>query len=654
MATYTISTVFKAIDRVSKPFRMMSNSAKSFGAKIDRIGGRFNTVFSGMGAKTRQLLNTLGLISGISIAGMLGGDAVRTIIDFEQGVANLGGVLGKSATEISLLTKDAERLGATTSKTATEVLGLQEAYARLGFGQKEILNLTEATINGSVALRGDLAETAELTGAVVRTFKNLSTTDAPQILDQMTLATQKSALNFEKLQVALPIVSGAANAAGLSFSEVLSLLGKLSDAGIDTSTSATALRNIFIESASKGLSYEKILQKIANSQDKLTSANDEFGKRAAVSSLVLAENLKATSELNDVLNSAATGQKNAGVAAKVAAQQLDTLGGRLTVLGSAWEGFVLSIDNGTGSLGMFAKRAIEVATEILSIFSGTQKAASGLTEAEKSTRFWAKTVIFLVKAFVAYKAIMITATAVTTAYNTVKAISLALEKGNMIYLRGSRFALLAYVAIQSIASAAQWLWNGALTAYAVVQGAATAAAATFSAVLSANPIGAVVIAILALIAVVVLVTKHFDEWGAGIIMLAGPLGYVINLVASFARHWDKIVDSFKNGGILEGIKSIGLALLDAVLYPLQQILQLASNIPGLGGLAATGADSIAGIREKLELINPEVDKERNRTIREEKTERQLLDINLNNNTNNDVSFGGNSNVTPTLSPTFTY
>ena len=47
----------------------------------------------------------------------------------------------------------------------------------------------------------------------------------------------------------MPIVGGAAEAAGIGFGELLSLMGKLSDAGIDASMSANALKNIFIESA---------------------------------------------------------------------------------------------------------------------------------------------------------------------------------------------------------------------------------------------------------------------------------------------------------------------------------------------------------------------------------------------------------------------
>ena len=366
-----------------------------------------------------------------------------------------------------MLIADAKRLGSITAKTATEVVGLQEAFARLGFEEPAILSMTEATINGAIAMKSELADTAELVGAMVKSFDAFEAVNAPDIIDQMTLATQKSALNFEKLQTALPIVSGAANAAGIPFTKLLALLGKLSDAGIDASSSSTALRNIFLESAAQGLSYDQILKKIVKSQDKLTIANDQFGKRGAVSSVILAKNLEATKELDQVL------KKAGGTAETAANKQLATLTGRLTLLGSAWEGFILSIEDGSGSFGTFLKTTVDVASEILALASGTAKAESKLNKAQKTIRKIANTAMGFLKVIkwvvigmIAFKTVMIATNILMAAYK------------------------IGVVAV----TAAQWLWNAAM---------------------SANPISLIVIAIAALIAIIVLLVQNWQkivEW----------------------------------------------------------------------------------------------------------------------------------------------
>lgn len=301
----------------------------------------------------------IGVTAAITVLTKVVGGAAKTIKEFDQKSAQLAAILGKTKASITSLTNEAKRLGGVTAKTAGEVLELQTAYARLGFSQKEIINLTEATISGSIAMNAGLDETAELTGAVVRTFDDFSTTDAPEIIDIMSAATSKSALNFQKLQTAIPVVAGAANAAGVPFTTLTALLGKLSDSGIDASSSATALRNIFIESASQGLSYDQILDKIKNSQDKLTASNDEFGKRAAVSATVLAKNIDSIQELDEALQDAG------GTAERMADEQLDTLSGSFTLLGSAWDGWILSLEDGKGPMSEIIKGFAELTTMTL-------------------------------------------------------------------------------------------------------------------------------------------------------------------------------------------------------------------------------------------------------------------------------------------------
>lgn len=386
-AVFTVPSVFKAIDKVSKPLIAMQKNVKRFGAstvanmqRASMAFNRFNRRVQSVGKRVSKAVGTFGVAFGMfAIVSAVGG-AINVFADFEQANAGLAAVMNKTVEENRALTEDAKRLGATTAKTATEVVGLQEAFARLGFSEDAILNMTGATISGSVAMQGELAETAELVGAMVKSFDDFESINAPTIIDQMTAATQKSALNFEKLQTGLPIVAGAANAAGIPFTKLLALMGKLSDAGIDASSSSTALRNIFIESAARGDSYQQILQNIQKNQDKLTAANDKFGKRAAVSASILANNLSQIDDLDQALQNAA------GTAETAANKQLNTLNGRLTILGSAYEGFILSLESGNGEFAQFLKTSVEVATELLSMATGTAKLGTELSSAELNIR----------------------------------------------------------------------------------------------------------------------------------------------------------------------------------------------------------------------------------------------------------------------------
>lgn len=477
---FKIPSIFTAVDKFSKTTRVMSKSVQSFAVKSEIAVARADRAFTKLTSPIRRVsraLGSFGLILGATAIIGVVGNAVSVFANFEQANANLASVMATATgPELISLQADAKRLGATTAKTATEVVGLQEAFARLGFETPDIINMTEATIAGSIAMRGELSDTAELVGALIKTFDDFSAIDTPQILDQLTVATQSSALNFEKLNSALPNVAGAANAAGIPFETLLALLGKLSDAGVDASKSSRALKNIFIDSAAQGLSFSQILKKIEQSQDKLTAANDEFGKISAVSSTILASNLKEIDELDEKLRSAAKGHKLSGAAALAAAKQLDTLKGATTILKSAWEGWILSMEDGTGALANTLKRVVQVATEMLSLASGTEKATDKLDAQGKRTRelaerglFWLKVIGFIILGLLAIKAILILSSIVMGTYNL----------------------------IIGIVTATTWLWNAALGAGLILT-------------------GLFVLAILALIAAVVLLVVFWDEIGAAI------------------------------------------------------------------------------------------------------------------------------------------
>ena len=254
-------------------FGVNDKQARKAAAGVRELDNKLKTVDKSVGQSQRNVGNYGSALKGLAssflgVTAVIFGtiraikSAISTFATFEKSNATLSAILQVEKEDMVALREDAKRLGAETAKTANEVVGLQIAFARLGFSQQEIIDLTESTINGSVAMNSELSSTANLVGAMVNSFDDFSSTDAPEIMDIMALATAKSALSFDKLENGLPIVSGAANAAGIPFTKLVSLMGKLSDAGIDTSSSSTALRNIFIESAKEGLDYSEIIEKI--------------------------------------------------------------------------------------------------------------------------------------------------------------------------------------------------------------------------------------------------------------------------------------------------------------------------------------------------------------------------------------------------------
>ena len=111
----------------------------------------------------------------------------------------------------------------------------------------------------------------------------------------------------------------------------------------------------------------------------------------------------------------------------------------------------------------------------------------------------------------------------------------------------------------------------------------------------------------AVISVLVESFLAFAGISAGVFLAIGAaIAFVISLAMSFYRNWDRIVSAFKNDGIVAGLKAIGTTILDAILLPLQKVLELASKLPKFlgGGLAGDAALKVQEFRTNLGVTMP--------------------------------------------------
>lgn len=279
-------------------------------------------------------------MAGVGVAlGAAIGSAVTTMMDFEKANSKLKSVADATTKQMEEMTDQAIALGSATAFTASEVTDLQTEFAKLGFPVRDIINMTESTLNASAALGSELGEQAALTGAVLKSFA-MDSTSASHVNDVLAQSAASSALGFEELSVALPIVSANAKASGVSFERTAAILGVLSDRGMGASMSATALRDIFIDLSTKGITWEQAMAKINGATDKNVAAFDLFGKTGATAALILAD---AGASLDGLEKSLLDSD---GAAKKMAATMKDNLAGDVEEAKGAWESFILSVAKG--------------------------------------------------------------------------------------------------------------------------------------------------------------------------------------------------------------------------------------------------------------------------------------------------------------------
>lgn len=281
----------------------------------------------------------------------------KTMRDFEQANANLSTILGVTRDEMKALTDSALSLGRSTEYTASQVVQLQTELAKLGFGQGSIMNMQKSILQFATAVGANLGDAASVAGSTLRAF-NLTSKETDEVLATLAVATNKSALSFDRIQNSIGTVFPVANAFGLTVKDTTALLGSLANAGFDASSAATATRNIILKLADSNGKLAKSLggsvktfDDIINGLIKLRKSGVDLNqeleltdKRSVAAFSAFVSGAESARELRTSLEDVS------GELDRIQRERLNTVEGSTKLLKSAWEGLTLAFQNSNGAI----------------------------------------------------------------------------------------------------------------------------------------------------------------------------------------------------------------------------------------------------------------------------------------------------------------
>ena len=301
---------------------------------------------------TTVMTGTIGII--MTFVRYLTGSA-QTMREFEQANANLSTILGVTRSDMEALTDTALTLGRTTEYTASQVVQLQTELAKLGFGQGSIMSMQKSILQFATAVGANLADAASVAGSTLRAF-NLTSKDTDEVLATLAVATNKSALSFDRIQNSIGTVFPVANAFGLSVKDTTALLGSLANAGFDASSAATATRNIILKLADANGKLAKAMGGPAKTFDEiidglitlrkagtdLNTALELTDRRSVAAFSAFISGADSARELRASLEDVS------GELERIQKERLETVEGATKLLKSAWEGLTLAFSESNG------------------------------------------------------------------------------------------------------------------------------------------------------------------------------------------------------------------------------------------------------------------------------------------------------------------
>jgi TP901 family phage tail tape measure protein len=370
---FSVETIFKAVDKLTAPVSRMQNSIGKFTRSASDGLGQLNRKFSKVSDGIKRVGRNM--LIGAAVIGGAMTSVIATGAQFEQSIVNASAKFPegvKRGTDAFKALEDAARkTGSTTEFTASQSAEALNFLAMAGFSAENAIAALPGVVDLATASALDLGTATDIASDSLGAF-NLMSKDSQQLgrnLQRVNDVIAKTATSantsvsalFEAIKDGGPV----ATTAGASLETFAALAGTLANAGIKGSRAGTTLKNTFLSIAAPSSSAAKILKRLSVSTqdadgnmldivqtlDSLNKALDGLGtaERSAILEGIFG---KIPIAGVNVLLSAGTEQlqqyrralEGAGGASAAMAQTMrDTLQGRLNSLKSAVEGVSISL-----------------------------------------------------------------------------------------------------------------------------------------------------------------------------------------------------------------------------------------------------------------------------------------------------------------------
>lgn len=218
--TPTLNKVNKAIREQEKQNKRLSRSIESRGKSFTNFSNSLAPAALGISA---------------AIAG-----GVMAFADFEEQVLSVGAKSEATGEQLSVMKNQAVDMSTKYSYSAKEVASGMDAMAAAGWSVNNILQATEPLLQLASGSQADMATSADLLTSTMTAFHK-EASQATDVVNKLLVTANASNTGVpemtESFKYAAPIVS----AAGMSFEEMATAIGLMSNQGIKGSQAGTAL-----------------------------------------------------------------------------------------------------------------------------------------------------------------------------------------------------------------------------------------------------------------------------------------------------------------------------------------------------------------------------------------------------------------------------
>ena len=336
----------------------MVKSVKGVGDKIGKqLTKELGTKITKVGKKL-----SVGLTAPLVAFGAL---TLKIAADFESGMNKVEAVSGATSAEMAQLTGLAKELGSTTQFSASQAAEGMAFLSQAGFKANETISAMPGLLDLAAAGALELGEAADIASNIISGFGE-SASEASRVADVLAQTAASSNTSVVQLGQAMSFVAPVAKGVGLSIEETAAMIGKLGDAGIQSTRAGTGLRGMISALVKPSNEAQQVLDRLgvtvndsAGKMRPLADITGELGaKSASVADMVqiFGREVQASAMVLAGVGKEGLDQFTAsledseGASRKMAKTMMKGLKGALTEFKSAMEGLFIAIGD-SGLLG---------------------------------------------------------------------------------------------------------------------------------------------------------------------------------------------------------------------------------------------------------------------------------------------------------------
>jgi len=172
--------------------------------------------------------------------------SVKTAADFSKAMAKVNAVTGATTEQFEALNAVAKELGKTTQFTASQVAEAMSFMGMAGMTTDEILASIPDTLNLAAAGALDMGSAANIVTNILAGF-GMETSELGGAVDVLAKAFTSSNTDLQMLGESMKFAGPVAKGFGMSFEETAAIMGIFGNAGIQASLAGTSLRGAIVQ-----------------------------------------------------------------------------------------------------------------------------------------------------------------------------------------------------------------------------------------------------------------------------------------------------------------------------------------------------------------------------------------------------------------------